>query len=154
MQKTQSKDPRMAGMAWLVPALTVRDVAKAMDFYEKAFGFEKGFSMPGPDGRIVHGDMRYKGSVIIMMGLEGAQGNLCKAPVTMNLANPPAGLYVYCDDVDALCAKAKKAGAIVKTEPADMFWGDRMTALTDPEGYSWMFAKNVRPFDPTKVPKN
>jgi PhnB protein len=37
--------------------------------------------------------------------------------------------------------------------PQDMFWGDRMCNLLDPDGHSWSFATNVADFDPSKVPQ-
>lgn len=151
--KTQSKrQPKPAEMNWLVPALTVKDISKALGFYEKAFGFQKGIAMPGPDGRLVHADMKYKGASIFMMGLEGAMGCTVKTPASSK-SDCPAGFYVYCDDVDALFRRAKEAGAVVTSEPTDMFWGDRMTQLKDLDGYNWMFATNVADFDPAKAPK-
>jgi PhnB protein len=75
-----------------------------------------------------------------------------KSPATSK-ADCPICLYVYCSDVDALYRRAKAAGATVVSEPADMFWGDRVVNLKDPEGYNWMFAANVADFDPSKTPK-
>jgi uncharacterized glyoxalase superfamily protein PhnB len=62
-------------------------------------------------------------------------------------------LYVYCDDVDKFFARATAAGAKVVAPPTDMFWGDRMCRISDPDGYEWSFATNVADFDPNKVPK-
>jgi uncharacterized glyoxalase superfamily protein PhnB len=62
-------------------------------------------------------------------------------------------LYVYCDDVDALFNRAKAAGAQVVAAPSDMFYGDRVCKLKDPDGFDWYFATNVADFDPTKAPK-
>ena len=55
----------------------------------------------------------------------------------------PVGLYVYCDDVDALFARATAAGAQAKVPPQDTFWGDRMCQLVDPDGHTWNFATHV-----------
>jgi uncharacterized glyoxalase superfamily protein PhnB len=64
-----SKRPaRQPGTPWLSPYLTVRDADAALDFYQRAFGFEKRCAFPGPDGRtagiipaagckFVHGDL-------------------------------------------------------------------------------------------------
>lgn len=65
----------------------------------------------------------------------------------------PLNLYVYCPDVDALTTRARDAGAEVLAEPADMFWGDRMVSLRDPDGYLWSFATNIGEFDPSRVPQ-
>jgi uncharacterized glyoxalase superfamily protein PhnB len=122
----------------LSPYLTVRSAEAALDFYEKAFGFTRREVMKGEDGRVQHAEMMFHES-LIMFAPEGAFGNTCKAPASSG-SEPPIGLYVYCADVDALFARAKAAGAKVFKEPADMFWGDRMCAFEDPDGYRWSFA--------------
>ena len=123
---------------WLSPYLTVKDAEAALDFYQRAFGFEKRNAVPGPDGKVVHAEMTWQ-EALIMFGAEGAYGGQCKAPATLGVQSPVA-LYVYCDDVDALCARARAAGAGVDLPPQDMFWGDRMCKLTDPDGHVWNFA--------------
>ena len=153
LTETQKKrSPRPAGMAWLLPALPVQDVQKSIEFCEKAFGFEKLMAMPGPDGKIVHAEMKYEGEAIVMFGLECAEAGHGKPPAASNI-ECPIGLYVYCDNVDALYNRAKSAGATVLKEPEDMFWGDRVAEFRDPDGYRWMFATNVADFDPSKMPK-
>jgi PhnB protein len=146
------RNPRATGMAWLTPALTVRDVDKEINFCQRAFGLEKGYAMPDKTGKTVHGDLKYEGSTIVMLGREGAFESKCKSPATSK-ADCPISLYVYCSDIDALYQRAKAAGATVVSEPAYMFWGDRVATFKDPEGYTWMFATNVGDFDPSKAPK-
>jgi PhnB protein len=147
----KTKDPRGEGYAWLMPCLTVKDVAKAMDFYEKAFGFEKRFAMPpGKDGKIPHGEVKYK-DMVIMLGAEGAQGCETKTPLSGKFESP-MGLYVYYEDVDDSFERAVKAGAKEVSKPEDMFWGDRIAQVKDLDGYGWFLATNVRAFDPLKVP--
>jgi uncharacterized glyoxalase superfamily protein PhnB len=141
---------RQPDMSWIVPSLTVKDADASLDFYQRAFGFEKKMAMPGPDGRTAHAEMTYQG-IVIMMSPEGAFGNPCKAPVTTGTIAPMA-LYVYCEDVDALYRRATAAGAKGDQPPQDMFWGDRMCMVTDPNGFRWAFATNVADFDPSKVP--
>ena len=147
-----NRPPRPAGMPWLTPYLTVKDPDAALDFYQRAFGFEKRFAMPGPDGRTAHAEIGYRDAVI-MFGPEcSATEKPAKSPATSGVPSP-VGLFVYCDDVDALYARATKAGAKGGQPPQDMFWGDRMCMLTDPDGHVWNFATNVADFDPSKAPK-
>jgi uncharacterized glyoxalase superfamily protein PhnB len=135
----------------LIPYLTVKDADAALAFYQKAFVFEKRMTMPGPDGRTAHAEMSYKDQVI-MFGPQGAPGNPSKTPASSGVESP-VGLYLYCDDVDAMFKRATEAGAKAASPPADMFYGDRVCKLTDPDGFSWGFATNVADFDPTKAPK-
>lgn len=146
-----SKRPaKPADYPWIVPSLTVKDADAALAFYQKAFGFEKKMTMPGPDGKTVHAEVRWRDQVV-MISPESPQYP-CKAPITLGI-RPPSGLYVYVDDVDALCKRATAAGAKVDKAPADMFWGDRTCSLIDPDGHVWSFGTNVADFDPTKAPK-
>ena len=145
-----NRPAKPAHAPWIAPYLTVRDADAAIAFYEQAFGFEKRFSMPGPDGRTAHAEMVWQESSF-MLGREGAE-NKCQAPVTIG-ARPPVSLYVYCQDVDALFKRATAAGAKGELSPQNMFWGDRMGTLVDPDGHVWNFATNVADFDPSKAPK-
>lgn len=145
------QDCRPAGTPWISPYLTVRNAEAAIDFYQRAFGFKKKDAMLGPDGKVMHAEMSYQ-DCLIMMSPENAYGGPCKAPATSKQL-PPITLYVYCEDVEALCAQARDAGAKVLAAPQDMFWGDRMCRLEDPDGYIWAFATKVGEFDPNKMPK-
>jgi PhnB protein len=146
------RPPRPQGSPWMMPYLTVKDADATLDFYQRAFGFEKCFAMPGPDGRTGHVEMRFR-EAKIMFSPESAMAECPgRAPATSGVASP-IGLYVYCEDVDALFARAVAAGAKAVHPPQDMFWGDRMCHLTDPDGHAWSFATNVGDFDPSKAPK-
>jgi uncharacterized glyoxalase superfamily protein PhnB len=135
-----------AEMSWLSPYLVVRDATKAVAFYESAFGFKTKEMIPGPDGEIAHAEVVWNGCVI-MMGAE-RDGTPCKAPASSG--TPPAvSLYVYCDDVDALHARATAAGAESRQAPANAFWGDRMCLLADPDGHLWCFATHTGKTAPT-----
>ena len=144
------RPPRPAGTPWLSPYLTVRDADKAIDFYQRAFGFEKRSAIPGPDGRTGHAELTFK-DALVMLGPECAGEPRSKAPATTGVASP-VSLYVYCEDVDTLYTRATAAGARADGPPENMFWGDRVCRLTDPDGHAWFFATNVADFDPTKVP--
>jgi len=151
-KKGTKRPVKQAGMHWLTPALTVLDVTKAMNFYEETFGFEKGMTMPDKDGNIIYGDMKYQGTVAVMLGHEGVNGAECKSPATTKTLCP-VNLYVYCSDVDAFYEHAKRAGASIISQPIDMFWGDRIAGFEDIDGYRWTFATNAAEFDASKAPK-
>jgi catechol 2,3-dioxygenase-like lactoylglutathione lyase family enzyme len=48
------------------------------------------------------------------------------------------------EEVDAVTAEARRAGAEVVREPAETFWGGYSAAFTDPEGHPWEVAHNPR----------
>ncbi len=138
------------GVPGLMPYLTVQEAEKAIAFYEKAFSFEvKGEPMQ-QDGRIVHAEMSFL-DTIIMLAPEGAFGGKTKTPANSGVSSP-LGLYIYCKDVDGFYNRAVESGARAVLPPEDMFWGDRMCKLADPDGYEWAFAQNVGEFDASKIP--
>lgn len=137
--------------AWLTPYLTVRDVGESLRFYERAFGFAAGVTMPDKTGRILHGEASWNGHTLVMMGPENPQMSPMKPPAASGTA-APLSLYVYCKSVDAVHARASAASAKVVQAPADQFWGDRTAVFEDPDGYHWTFATNVGAFDPSKAP--
>lgn len=146
------RSPKPAGMPWIVPYLTVSDPQASVEFYEEAFGFERRSEscLQGPDGKLMHAELRFRDAVI-MLGPECEHGPQKDRTPAKSGVPSPLSLYVYCDDVDALKERAQSAGAQVMCEPVDMFWGDRMCTLTDPDGHRWTFATNVADFDPEKA---
>lgn len=77
-----------------------------------------------------------------MVGQAGEEGlNLVRRADALPKLH--AAVYVFVEDVDAHCRRARTAGAKILLEPRDQPWGDRMYCLTDPEGQFWMFAKRL-----------
>ncbi len=125
----------------LAPYLFYEDVERAARFMQDAFGFKLGFTSPDPKGGLAHAQLLH-GTGMIMVGHAG-EGGLNMARRADAFPQLHAGVYVFVDDVDAHCRRARAAGAKVLLEPADQPWGDRMYCLTDPEGQFWMFAKRL-----------
>ena len=116
--------------------LTVSDVKAATAFYQKAFGFAKRGIMNGPDGKAIHSELTLRGSTI-MLSPEMPQMGSRNAK---NAGASPTSLYVLTENVDKTVARAVKAGATLKGQVTDMFWGDRCGTVIDPDGYIWMIA--------------
>lgn len=134
-------------MPWISPILTVKDLDASLELYAAAFGFEPGFSLKDDDGKTSYANMMYKGQMVVMMSPERSWGSDVVTPNTSGTLSP-VNLYVYCDDVDARFHAAKQAGVTVLSEPAEMFWGDRVTHLQDVDGHMWSFATKVFDFQP------
>src|SRR6266446_6021175 len=117
--------------------LTVSDVTAAASFYQKAFGFTKRGIMKGPDGKPMHAELTLRGTTV-MLGPAMGGG---KTP--QDLGGSPMHLYVLVEDADKVVAKAVKLGATAKGPVMDMFWGDRVGTVVDPEGYTWMIATHI-----------
>jgi uncharacterized glyoxalase superfamily protein PhnB len=132
----QTKEPASS----VVPYLFYDDVERAAGFLENAFGFARTFVSPAPEGGLAHAQLAL-GSGRVMLGQTGRGLRLVKSAGALDALH--AGVYVFVDEVDAHCAKARAAGARVLLEPADQPWGDRMYCAVDPEGQFWMFAKHL-----------
>ncbi len=125
----------------VTPNLVLKDCARAIEFYRRAFGAEEVMRMPTPDGRhIWHAELRI-GDSILYLADELPDGPL-RAPT--QAAPAPVSIQLYVKDCDALFGRAVKAGAIQVSAPQDTFWGDRMGAVADPFGYRWSVATHVR----------
>ena len=137
--------PIPAGYHSVTPAIVVRDAAAAIDFYKKAFGAEEIDRMAGPDGSIMHAEIRI-GDSILMLGEENEQWGT-KSPLSLNGVH--GSLHIYVEDADVAFNRALKAGATVRYPLEDAFWGDRYGKVTDPFGHEWGLATRVK--DMTKA---
>jgi PhnB protein len=137
------------GYHTLTPSLTVRDGAKAIDFYKKAFDAKERMRIPGPDGRLMHAEMQVGDSIIMLADEMPEMG--CKAPASVGSVS--SSLYVYVPDVDAAFKRAVEAGAKSLMPPADMFWGDRFGTVEDPSGHRWGLATHKKDPSPAEMEK-
>lgn len=130
------------GYPTAMACLSVTDVQKSMDFYKRAFGFEVVGKPTVENGKVTYAELRFL-DMRIMVSPEGAYGMTNKAPI--NSVTPPSmSLYIYCPDTDAQYRRAIEGGAKEHQQPQDMFWGDRMCRVSDPDGYVWVFATHPR----------
>jgi len=132
------------GFPTVCPYLYYQDVAAAIDWLAKAFGFEKRMAMPGPGGTVMHAEMDI-GEGVVMLGPANAQQG-SQSPRALGAVNQ--SLYVYVPDVAAHFARARAAGAAIVSEPVEMFWGDKFYLVRDLEGHHWSFAQHVRDVAP------
>jgi PhnB protein len=137
------------GYTTITPVLTLRDAARAIEFYKRAFGAEELFRMPGPDGKLMHAERKI-GTARLMLGEEAPERD-CRSPQA--LGGTPVQFYVYVEDVDAAFKRAIGAGAKEAMPVADMFWGDRVGGLVDPYGHKWSLATHKADLTPEQMEK-
>jgi len=128
------------GYHTVTPHTTVRDAARAIEFYKQAFGAEEKGAMKGPDGKIMHAELRIGDSVIMLADEFPEFGSLSP----LSTGGTGIALHIYIEDVDSAFDRAVKAGAKVDMPVADMFWGDRYGKLSDPFGHKWSIATHIR----------
>jgi uncharacterized glyoxalase superfamily protein PhnB len=122
-------------------AVVYKDPFAALDWLEKAFGFERSMVITDQEGKLGHSEMKF-GDGYIMVGSEWA--DFVASPASVAGKNTQT-IHVHLNDgIDAHCARARAAGAMIIREPADQFYGDRSYMAKDPEGHVWSFAQTVR----------
>jgi PhnB protein len=136
--------PVPEGYHTVTPHLTLDDAVQSIEWYKKAFGAQEISRSLGPDGKIMHAEIRIGDSRImvgdVMMG-KGPRG----------FGGSPASLWLFVENSDALFDRAVKAGATVQMPIADQFWGDRGGAVADPAGYTWWIATRKEDLTPEEL---
>ena len=131
-------------MQTVTPYLLYEDCDAALEFLARAFGFEETLRYTGQQGYVNHAEMRIGEDGRIYMGDPGDQ---YKSP--KRLGQETAGVYVEVEeDVDALCERARAAGATIVEEPTDQEYGHRRFTAEDPEGQVWFFSRPVKQVSP------
>ncbi len=112
----------------IYPALQYRDAHAAIEWLERAFGFERNAVHDGPDGSVAHAELRY-GDGMVMLGSAPSDGDHSGQEWT----------YVVVEDADAHFEQARAAGAEIVRELTDQDYGSRDYSARDPEGNLWSF---------------
>jgi uncharacterized glyoxalase superfamily protein PhnB len=135
------------GYHTITPALSIRDAARAVEFYQQAFNAQQLDRLEGPDGKVMHAALKI-GNSILMLGEEHPQMG---APSPLTLNGTPVSLYLYVEDADAAFSQAVKAGAKIELPVSDQFWGDRTGQVSDPFGHRWWLATHKEDLTPAQI---
>jgi PhnB protein len=136
-----------AAYAGVTPYLIVRDAARALDFYKKAFGATEVMRLPAPGGKIGHAEIKIGEGMVMLADESPEMGH--KSP--QSLGGTPVSLMFYVSDVDAQFASAITAGATVTQPLKDQFYGDRSGTLVDPSGHIWTIATHTEDVAPDEM---
>lgn len=123
--------------ASIAPMLSVRNGAKAVEFYKAAFGAEELFRVDSEDG-----------AVVARLSVAGAEFWVAdESPEHQNYSPESLGggsvrMVMIVDDPDAAFARAISAGATV-VWPVGNQYGWRLGRLVDPFGHHWEIGRPV-----------
>jgi len=132
----------------LTAHLAMRNAAKALEFYPKAFGAEViGGVAKGPDGKILHAELKIGDSKFMLHDEMPAMGS----PAPETLGGSPVTLNLCVENVDELWNRAVAAGAKVTFPLQNQFWGDRYGVVTDPFGHKWALHSHVEDVAPDEM---
>jgi PhnB protein len=124
----------------VTPHIVAPDAAEAADWYAEAFGAEEVARVPLPGGRVMTVELRIAGTSVHVASEFPEAGIV--APAT--LGGTATVLQIEVPDADAAWSRALAAGATVRHELADQFWGERHGQLDDPFGHRWNIATRLR----------
>jgi PhnB protein len=119
--------------------LAVKEAAKAIEFYTKAFGAKEKFRLCEPDGRIGHCELDFGGTTI-MLSEEFPEHGI-KGPKT--LGGTSFTVHLHVDDADEFISRAVAEGAELLRGPEDHFYGERSGRVRDPFGHEWGIGHHI-----------
>jgi PhnB protein len=146
---TNKVKPIPEGYHTATPYLIVKDAARAIEFYKKAFGATELMRMPGPGGKIGHAEIKIGDSPIMLA--DEVPGMGFRSPES--LGGSPISILLYVEDVDVVFSEALAAGAKEQRPVADQFYGDRTGGVTDPFGHVWYIATHKEDVSPEEMKK-
>ncbi len=123
----------------VIPYLTIRGAASAIEWYKTVFGAVEQMRLPAEDGkRLMHAAIAINGGPVFMSdefveydgGSAPKEGQIPPIALALNLDSPA--------EVDATFKRAVREGAQGVTEPKDEFWGARFAVVADPFGHRWL----------------
>jgi PhnB protein len=121
----------------IAPWLSVRNGAKAVDFYKTAFGAVEAFRLDGPDG-----------GMVARLSVDGAEFWLGdESPQHQNFSPQSLGggtvrMVLTVADPDAVCKRAVNAGAS-EVVPVQETHGWRVGRIVDPFGHHWEIGRQL-----------
>jgi len=123
----------------IVPTLRYRDVAAAIDWLCRAFGFERHLVVPDDNGAVRYAELTF-GDGMIMLGPveDSAFDKLMTQPEDAGGAETQI-CYLFVEDAGAHCDRAKAAGAEIVLDIEEEDGGGRGYSCRDLEGHIWNF---------------
>jgi PhnB protein len=128
--------------------LPVKNAAKAIEFYNRAFGAEEVMRLTDPEGKIIHAEIRFADTLIMLFEEDPRFG---LSPAT--LGGTSAVIQIYTPDVETFVEEAVMAGAEVMIPIEEQFYGDRSGRIRDPFGHQWIVATHVESITTSELQK-
>jgi len=126
----------------ILPHLSYENVADALAWLTKTFGFTEHYRYGEPGGR-VDGAQMYLGDAWIML-TRARPGRGSPAQVGQETQS----LTVFVEDVDAHFERAKSLGANIVEDLHETVYGERQYGVVDLEGHHWLFSRHARDVSP------
>ena len=125
--------------------MAYRNAPAAIEWLCSVFGFEKHAVYPGPNNTIMHAELTLGDGMIMLGSVNDDYSRLRKQPDEIGGAETHS-VSLIVSDADAICARAKSAGAEMISDIEDKPYGGRGFTCRDPQGHIW----NVGTYDPSQ----
>ena len=123
----------------LLPVMRYRDVAGAIAWLGRAFGFQEHHIVRCDDGSILYAVLTFANALIMLGPVRSTEfDGLMKQPDEIGGAETQSCYFVV-DDAVAHCAAAKAAGAAIVLDIKEYDYGGQGYSCRDPEGHIWSF---------------
>jgi uncharacterized glyoxalase superfamily protein PhnB len=126
----------------VVPLLWCDKPREVIAWLEEAFGFEPVMVVDDGKGGVIHSELRFGNGAVYIVG-PSTVGSGGTTPSQVGGRNTQSVCINIAEGLDALCARARAAGARIQREPADQPYGARVFTCLDPEGHPWAFSQPV-----------
>lgn len=113
--------------------LYVQNVEKAIEFYEKAFGFSRKFITPDN----TYGELITGSTTLSFAATTLATTNLADGFIESDINHKPFGIEIgfTTDNVEETLAAAVAAGGTIAAEPKTKPWGQVVAYVRDLDGF-------------------
>ena len=134
----------------IVPFIGYEDAVAAIDWLERAFGFEedRGERIEA-EGVVMHAELELAGATIFVStptGYASPCGSARRSELARRAYDNPwviDGHFVEVDDVETHCERARAEGATILRDLEEPGVGFRIYTAEDPEGHRWMFGQRL-----------
>ena len=139
--------PTPPGWPRISSSLYYDDPKAAIDWLCKAFGFEVRLLVEGDGGSVEHSELTFGEGLVMVSGPRTDKYPFMRTPSQAGGANTQ-NVFVYVDDAEAHCKRAREAGATIVKELAVVdygadYWSDRGYECSDPGGHHWWFYQRL-----------
>jgi uncharacterized glyoxalase superfamily protein PhnB len=124
-----------------IPSVIYKDNRAALEWLQKAFGFEVGEVLTDSKDNIVHAEMTHEDGVIM---ISNEFASWARSPSSSGGTNTQRVHVRLTGGLDEHCEHARQAGAKIEMAPSTQFYGDRTYMAVDLEGHHWTFAQAVK----------
>jgi len=134
----------------IVPLIWYDKPRAAIAWLEQAFGFEPRMIVAGDGEEVIHSELGFGSGALYVVG-PASVGTGGATPAELGGRATHHICINLTEGIDALCERARAAGAQIEREPADQPYGDRVFTCQDPEQHSWSFSQPVAALTPQQM---